>query len=114
MWWRILLGLFFLAHGFVHARWRTSWLLSYAGESTLRGLSSILLVLVAVGFFATGVAVFVQQGWWRTLAVVSSIVSLLVLGLLWNRGLVVGIAVDVAILIALLWAHWPSASQVGS
>ena len=123
MWWRILIGVFFLGHGFVHARWqlwwpgggpRTSWLLRNAGERTLRGLSTTLFVLAAIGFFAAGLGVFLQQGWWRPVAVISSVASLLLMALFWYRGLVVGAAIDTAILIALLVAHWPPASQVGS
>lgn len=123
MWWRILIGLFLLGHGFVHARWqlwwpgggpRTSWLLRSAGEGTLRSLGMTVFVLAAIGFFAAGLGVFIQQGWWRPVAMISSLVSLLVMVALWYRGLIVGAAIDVAILIALLWMHWPSASAVGS
>lgn len=123
MWWRVLVGLFFLGHGFVHARWRlwwpgggprTSWLLSNAGEGMLRGLSSSLFVLAAIGFLAAGLGVFIQQGWWRPAAAISSVASLLLAAVFWYRGLIVGAAIDVAILIALWWLHWPPTSAVGS
>lgn len=119
MWGRILLGLFLFGHGFVHLNWRTygprtSWLLPGAGAAALRGLGATLFVLAAVGFFGATLGVFIQQGWWRPVAVASSMVSLLLLALFWNRGLIVGAAIDLAILIALLWAHWPPASRVGS
>ena len=39
---------------------------------------------------------------------------IMVLVLFWYRWLAIGVAINVAILIALLWAHWPPASQVGS
>ncbi len=117
-----MIGLFFLVHGFVHARWQmwwpgggpsTSWLWPRAAGS-LGGLAATLFILAAAGFFGASLGVFIQQGWWRPLVITSSTVSLLVLGPFWYRGLIVGAALDVAILIALLWAQWPSASQVGS
>jgi hypothetical protein len=40
------------------------------------------------------------------------VVSLLVMGLFWQPSFVLGLAVDVGILVALLWARWPKAAMV--
>jgi hypothetical protein len=113
------IGLLLLGHAFVHAVWRTygpktSWLLANATESALASLSTALFVAGAVGFGLAGGGLLVHQGWWRPVAVVSAVVSLLLLGLFWNKGLFVGAAIDVALLVAILWAQWPRQIFVGS
>lgn len=118
MWWRIGIGALLLGHAFVHAVWRTygpkaSWLLPQASEASLRSLSTMLFVIAAVGFALASLAVFLSMGWWRVLTVLSSGVSLVLLVLFWNRGLIVGAALDVAFLVALLWFHWPQAATMG-
>jgi hypothetical protein len=46
--------------------------------------------------------------------VAAAIESLVLLGLFWDRGLVVGLAINVAILVALFWLRWPAARTVGA
>ena len=48
------------------------------------------------------------------LAIASSVVSLLAIGLFWQPNMVIGALVDVGILVALLWVHWPTLAVVGA
>jgi hypothetical protein len=61
----------------------------------------------------------VPHEWWRMLAIVSAVVSLIALVLFWNAFIylfphkVGAIAVNVAVLVGLLWANWPSEADIG-
>jgi hypothetical protein len=56
---------------------------------------------------------------WRTLAIWSSVISLVAIALFWNAFVALfpnkigAIAVDVATLVALLWASWPTEADIG-
>ena len=41
-------------------------------------------------------------------------ILILLLVLFWHPWLIVGVLIDVATLVALLWANWPSAELIGS
>jgi hypothetical protein len=73
----------------------------------LTSLSTTLFVVAAVGFGLAGFGLLAHQGWWRPVAVISSVVSLTLLVLFWNNGLFVGAALDLAVLAVVLWLHWP-------
>lgn len=127
-----LFGIFFILHGFVHllyfgqsARYFElqpgmvwpdgSWAFSrLLGDSATRNLTSVLLVLAAIGFVAGGIGIFVKQAWWRPAIVITSIFSSVLYLLFWDGGLQhldnkggVGILINLAILAALLVFHWP-------
>jgi hypothetical protein len=90
---RILLGVFVVLHGLVHllyvgqsARffelqpglaWPDgSWLFSrFLGVEANRTLGSIMLVLVGVGFAASGIGMIAQWPWWRQMIVGSALFS---------------------------------------
>jgi hypothetical protein len=120
---RFMIGLLLMIHGFAHWQITTgwgslaaesSWLLAGLEPAALHSLGTALWVAPLLGFVATGIAVFAGVEWWRMLAVVSSILSLLVIGLFWQPNMVLGAAVDISILVALLWVHWPAADLVGT
>lgn len=134
---RIVIALVLIVHGIGHSlgwfpafgwakaeHWsEQSWLLSnILGPSATRWIGITIWLVALVGFLAAGLGLFgilVPATWWRTLAVVSAIVSLVGLALFWNAfpGLlnkVGAIGVDVAALVALLWARWPPAEMVGA
>jgi hypothetical protein len=111
--WTWGIGLLLLGHAFVHAVWRTygpktSWLLANVKGSTLASVSTALFIAGAIGFGLAGLGLLIHRGWWQPVAVVSSIISLLLLAIFWNKGLFVGAAIDVAVLVAILWLKWPS------
>ena len=136
---KIGLAVFLIAHGLVHsilaiapkpndseAKPGTfftavdrSWLLPQLGlnGSAVRWVGIILVALSTLGFVLAGLGVLGVPGLsviWRTVAVVSACVSLLLLFLFWHPWLVVGVLIDVGILIGLLWLDWPSADLIGS
>ena len=129
---RIVIGIFLIAHGLVH--WvliapppnipdtgiggflTNSWLVGNLGlnEAVARWLGITLIVLATIGFVTAGIVVLGSQEWWRVLAVVSAAISIILLVFFWNSWFVVGPLLDVAILVALLWIHWPSVDVIGS
>jgi hypothetical protein len=136
---KTILALFLIAHGLVHAGLAAapnpsdpdtkpgafftsserSWLLPQLGmsSSAVKWIGIILVALATLGFVLTGLGIFGVSGLttiWRTVAVISAWGSLLLLILFWHTWLFVGVLIDVAILIALLWANWPSAELIGS
>ena len=90
---RILLGVFVVLHGLVHLlyvgqsgrffelqpglTWPDgSWLFSqFLGVEANRTLASILLVLVGVGFAASGIGIIARLPWWRQVIVGSALFS---------------------------------------
>jgi hypothetical protein len=130
--WRIVLALVLGAHGIGHvvflvstlgvADWggpSHSWLLANLGGGTVERVAGSLLWMVALaGFLAAAAGLLAQHEWWRTAAVVSAGVSLLGLAIFWSNppgsSVFSAAILDVAVLVALLAVHWPSASLVGS
>ncbi len=130
---KILFAIFLIAHGLVHAGLAAapipndpeakpgafftaagrSWLLAQLGLSApvVQWVGVILVALTTVGFVLAGLGVFGVPGLttiWRTVAVISSCLSLLLLALFWHLWLVVGLLIDIGLLVALLWMKWPS------
>jgi len=130
--WRIVIALVILAHGIGHVlflapclgitQWGQSahsWLLTKAlGDVPARVIGSLLWFVVIAGFVTAGTGLLGQQVWWRTLATASAGVSLLALLLFVNgsktQPVLSAALMDVAILVALLWVHWPSVDLVGA
>lgn len=136
---KILFALFLIAHGLVHAGLAAapipndpeskpgafftalsrSWLLPQLGlnASAVQWTGIILVALSTLGFVLAGLGVFGVPGLvsvWRTVAVVSACLSLLLLILFWHSWLIVGVLIDVGILVALLLIEWPSVDLIGS
>jgi hypothetical protein len=130
--WRIVVALVILVHGIGHVlflapclgitQWGQSvhsWLLTKTlGDVATRVIGSLLWLVVIVGFVIAGVGLLGQDAWWRTLAVASAGVSLLALILFVSGGntqpVLSAAAMDIAILVALVWMHWPSMDLVGA
>ena len=135
---KIILGIFLMAHGLVHSilaiapnpgdpdarpgafftAVERSWLLPQLGmgPSAIRWTGIILVALSTLGFILAGLGILGVPGLiaiWRTVAVVSSCVSLLLLILFWHPWLIIGVLIDTAVLIALLWAKWPAVDMIG-
>ena len=120
-----IVAIFLILHGLVHAIlamvpnpnepeagfatfFSQSWLLSGLGlpESVGRPIAIFLAAVATIGFIAAGLAllnILVPFEWWRTLAIASAVVSLLLLVVFWNTYLIVGILIDIAILATLIF-----------
>ncbi len=93
-----------------------SWLLSnLAGEKVTRIFMILLYASAFLGFICSGLGLagwLIPAGLWKILVIISSIISLLGMILFWN-GLaflfnkIGAIGVNIAVLISLLWLHWP-------
>jgi hypothetical protein len=100
-----------------------SWLLTpLIGETASRILSAILFLAALVGFIVATLALLdwlVPHDWWRTLAAISAIVSLVTVVLFWNAFVALmpnkvgALAVDIAVLVCLLVLNWPSEADIG-
>ena len=125
---KTIVAIFLILHGLVHAIlamvpnpnepeagfatfFSQSWLLSGLGLSGSAGrpIAIVLAAVATIGFIATGLALLgflVPFDWWRTLAIASTVVSLLLLIIFWNIYLIVGVLIDVAILATLILTDW--------
>ena len=86
---------------------------SILADETLRRLVSVLLVLAAIVFVASGVGLLAHQNWWRPLVAFAAIFSSIIFILFWDGNLqnlddkgAVGVAINVAILLAVFIFRW--------
>ena len=130
---RILSGVILIMHAVVHLLYlgqssRTfelqpgmnwpdgSWLFSrLLGNEPTRALASIILLLVALGFMAGGVGIFLMQAWWRPVVVSAAALSAVAYFLFWDGALqdlpgkgAIGVLISLAILVAVLIFQWPN------
>jgi len=96
-----------------------SWILTgLAGEQAARIAAAALFLVPTVGFVAAAAGLMLGQPWWRPVAAGSAAVSLVAIGAfphaLPTGPLAGAVAVDVATLVLLLLAGWPSAATVGA
>ena len=127
---KLLVGGFLIIHGLIHLGvWATpkpdgpqpfdpshSWFFSLVGigKATTRTLSIILAIGAAVGFVASGIALFAGSELWRLFAIVTAAETLLLLLLYFNPWLSFAVAIQFGIFYALVIAHWPAESVVGA
>jgi len=96
-----------------------SWLLVGLGvEQTVAArLAGVFWLIAGVSLIAAGLGVFgvlVPQGWWRTLAIGGAGMSLLMLLFYLHPFYGIGVGTSAGILVALLWARWPTPAIVGA
>lgn len=136
---KLALAVLFIAHGLVHAGLAAapnpvdpdakagafftaverSWLLPRLGlkRSAIQWAGILLVALSTLGFIIAGLGILGVAGLaaiWRSVAIVSACVSLLLLVLFWHPWLPVGVLMNVGTLIALIWLNWPPADMIGS
>ena len=100
---------------------RTGLMSRLVGETAGQWIGVILFLLAFVGFIGAGLALLnflVPYSAWRTLAVGSSIISLIAIALYWNAFVTLlnkggAIIVDVATLVGILIMQWPSDAELG-
>jgi hypothetical protein len=121
---RIVVGLLLLAHGLVHLLYvvtnaddakfpftiTSSWLVP---EPARRPVAIVLVAVTIAAFALLGLAVWGVPGLaaiWPLLAVVGSVASLGVLIAFWDTQLLLGVAIDVAVVVVAVvrpaWTSW--------
>jgi hypothetical protein len=101
---RLLLGLVLIAHGLAHTSAGT-WATDIGG----RGLVTVLWEFSAVGYIAAGAGVLgvsLLHVRWRTLVVIATASSLLLLGIFGHPLFLFGIVADVVILAVAVFSWW--------
>lgn len=129
---RVLVALFLVGHGLVHAlyvgqarrhfevepgaRWPAgSWALSRAwGDPATRWVVAIVFSLVAAAFAVAGIALLARAPWWAAIAGSAAVASAVVLVLAWDgrlRGVDVqgayALLIDTVIVALALVVGWP-------
>jgi len=123
---RVIAGLFLIAHGLVHLSYVTSKpkdaAASYPfvpeerwfpralglGPSAAKTVAGTLAVACAIAFAIAGIALLLDAALWQPAAVVASLISLVLMVLFFHPWLVLGIAIDVAIIGSVLSWHVPA------
>jgi hypothetical protein len=114
---RVVLGLLLVGHGLVHLMWFApppadrAWPFRLDRSRVLppgsrRPVAVVLVALVVVGFALLALAAWDVPGpasIWPGLALAAAAASLGVLVLFWDRQLVWGVVIDVAIVVVALW-----------
>lgn len=76
---------------------------------------AMALGLIAAALWAiSGAGLVIQAEWWRSLAVLSSAVSLTVIALFFNAWFLAAAAVDVGVIVFLTWIGWPGKELIGA
>jgi hypothetical protein len=85
------------------------------GEEMTRTLTSVLLVIAALGFVAGGFGLILKQSWWQPVVVATAVFSSVVYLLCWDGGWqnlddkgLVGLLLNLGILVVILIFHWPT------
>ena len=111
--WRFVIIAFLFGHGAIVAAQATgvpdSWLV---GERKALGLT--LTLAAGAAFVIAGGGLWAQAEWWRALAVSGAALSLLFFIVYFQPVILFGMALDVAVIVALAWLSWPTKSMVGA
>jgi hypothetical protein len=121
---KIVLALVLAAHGIGHilfltpllgvANWGqqsdSSWLLGAGGPARLIGI--LLFGVALVGFLAAALGLLGVTDWWRTVAIISAIVSLVGTLLFFanppTSSVIAATVFNALVLVLLLVVHWPT------
>ncbi len=116
--WRYVIAGFLIVHGIGHSGgyWMfvKSWLSPALTESPLKWVFVAVWLGTMIVYLAAGVGLLQMNGWWRTLAIAASVVSLAASALYIQGAPFNAAAADVVILAALLWFRWPTVEMIGS
>jgi hypothetical protein len=111
--WRWLIIAVLVGHGAIVAAQANgvpdSWL---TGGGKALGLP--LTLLAGAVLIAAAAGLWAHADWWRTVAVAGALLSLLFFAAFFQPLIMFGMALDVAVIVALVWLHWPTKSMVGA
>jgi hypothetical protein len=77
-------------------------------------LGIALALAAGAAFIAAGARLWAQAKWWRAAAVTGASVSLLFFVVFFQPLILFGMALDVAVLVAVVWFEWPPKAMVGA
>jgi len=112
---KVLVGLFLIAHGLVHALYFVppepdypmtagkSWLVTRVGLSlsVVKPVVIALVVVALIGFILLALShwgLLVPASWFKTLALISAVASLLLIALTWDKWFVFAVLINIGIL----------------
>ncbi len=121
----MIVGLFLIAHGLVHLLYVTPrpkddpsypfvpearWIARAVGiaPATAKTVAGVMALLSAVLFAIAGIAALADASMWQPTAVVASVTSLVLMLLFFHPWLLIGVAIDVAIIADVAWLHVPA------
>ena len=114
MTWRLLFTLGLLVHGGIVAGQAsgvpTSWMIGGSGRS----IGGALTIAAAVLTIAAAVMLLLHGSTWRTLAVLGACLSLVFFVVFFQPLIIFGLALDVAIIVAIGYFAWPTKAMVGA
>lgn len=121
----LISGIFVILHGLVHLWYFTlgqrlvpfepamgwsgrSWIFTgLIGDTATRAIASVLFILAAAGFVASGIGVIARLDWWQTAIIASALLSAATFILFWDGSLqtpiqkgLLGLIINIVILIA--------------
>ncbi|HEX6230809.1 MAG TPA: hypothetical protein VF029_03775 [Actinomycetota bacterium] len=122
---RIVVGLFLIAHGLVHLLYlgprpeddprfpfvpEDRWFARAVGlePGGAKAVAGGIAIACALVLLVSGIALFVDADLWEPTAAIGAVISLVVLLLFFHRWLLIGIAIDVAILASVWSLHVPA------
>jgi hypothetical protein len=82
------------------------------GDRKVVGLS--LTLAGGAAFVIAGGALWAEAEWWRPLAMTAAAASLVYFVVFFQPAILFGMALDVAVILALAWFSWPTKSMVGA
>ncbi|MEX1071638.1 MAG: hypothetical protein WEC37_03340 [Anaerolineales bacterium] len=91
-----------------------SWLLGAGSIARISG--SLIFVAAMLGFVAAAWGMYAGLEWWRTVAIIASLVSLIGIILFWSSPIPAGVlpasAFNISILVSSLLVRWPDIDQL--
>ncbi len=98
-----------------------SWLAPSLSADSATRVASVLWIVSLIGFVVAAMSfwgVLIPAGVWQPLAVASAVVSIAGITAFFGTwpmfNTIAALAVNVAVLVAVLWLHWPSAAVLAS
>jgi hypothetical protein len=111
--WRLLFIVFLVLHGAIQAAQATG-----GGQSWLIGdrkaLAAVSTLAAGALFVVAGIGLWAHAGWWRPVTVAAAVISLMYFVVFFNPLILLGMAIDVGLIIAIVWLDWPTQSMVGA
>lgn len=111
--WRFLVIAFLFGHGAIVSAQvigvPDSWLFEQR-----KAVGTALTLAAGAAFVIAGAALWAHAEWWRPLAVAGAALSLLFFVVFFQPVILFGMALDVAVIVALVWLKWPTKSMVGA